>query len=86
MKLTPKKIKKLAEKALKDKPDWKPAKGYKYLEDCEPGTLFSTECGIKGILIECNVNAQVIVTETPSFDKLLLGKKLIASKTEVKSL
>ena len=51
MKLTPKKIKKLVKKALKDKPVWKAAKGYKYLEDCEPGTAFEIEGkGAYGIL------------------------------------
>ena len=88
MRLTPKKIKKLVAKALKDKPIWKAAKGYKYLEDCEPGTMFRTQGGIKGILIECNVNAKVIILDAPSAegDKTLLGTKIIASTTEVKQL
>ncbi len=89
MKLTPKKIKKLVKKALKDKPVWKAAKGYKYLEDCEPGTAFEIEGkGARGVLIECTVNAKVIIYDAPEMenDKSILGTKIIASRTEVKQL
>jgi len=77
--ITPKKIKNLAAKALKDKPIWKPAKGYKYLKDLEPGAIFST--GVcKGILLECDTNAKVIIL---SSDSMTLGKTIIAAETEV---
>ena len=83
-KLTLKKIKKLAEKALKDKPKCKPPKGHVYLEDCKPGDKFEISGKTKGILIECNVNANVIITDVHSDrDTTLLGKKIIASQTEV---
>ena len=49
--------KRLVAKALKDKPKWKPAKGYKYLEDLKEGSLFVTENGTRGVLIECSTNA-----------------------------
>ncbi len=75
--------KRLVAKALKDKPKWKPAKGYKYLEDLKEGSLFVTEGGTRGVLIECSTNAKVIITECSSDD---LGKKIIAAKTEVKEL
>ena len=39
--ITPKKIKNLAAKALKDKPQWKPSKGKIYLKDLEIGEMFS---------------------------------------------
>ena len=75
--------KRLVAKALKDKPKWKPAKGYKYLEDLKEGSLFVTENGTRGVLIECSTNARVIITECHSDD---LGKKIIAAKTEVKEI
>ena len=77
--LTPKKIKNLAIKALKDKPEWKPTKGYKYLEELEPGTMFSTG-SMNGILLECYTNAKVIILESNS---MTLGKTIISAKTEV---
>ena len=76
--------KRLVAKALKNKPKWKPAKGYKYLKDLKLGSLFMTEGGIKGVLIEYNVNAKVIITEC--HDKSDLGKKIIAAETEVKEI
>ena len=77
--ITPKKIKKLAEKALKDKPKWRPPKGYKYLEQLNPGTMFQVGT-IKGILLECHTNAKVIIMESKS---MALGKTIISAKTEV---
>ena len=72
-------------KALRDKPKHTPAKGYKYLKDLKLGSLFQTESGqMRGVLISCNVNATVIITE--SHDKAELGKKLIASHTQVKEI
>ena len=75
--------KRLVAKALKDKPEWKPAKGYKYLKDLKEGSLFVTECGTRGVLIECSTNARVIITECSSDE---LGKKIIAARTEVKEI
>tara|TARA_R110000824_G_scaffold65022_1_gene169706 strand:- start:15654 stop:15908 length:255 start_codon:yes stop_codon:yes gene_type:complete len=77
--ITPKKIKKLAEKALKDKPEWRPAKGYKYLKELEPGTMFSTGT-ITGVLLECHTNAKVIIVEG---DNMPVGKTIIGADTEV---
>ena len=85
MRLTPRKIKNLTIKALKNKPEWKPPPGYKYLKDLEPGSLFQVGT-TGGILIECDINARVIITETVEDDKTLLGKKLISAQTEVKEL
>jgi preprotein translocase subunit YajC len=75
--------KRLVAKALKDKPKWKPAKGYKYLKDLKEGSLFVTEGGLRGVLIECSTNARVIITECSSGE---LGKKIIAAETEVKEI
>jgi len=85
MRLTKRKINNLTKKALKDKPEWKPAKGHKYLKDLELGSLFQVG-DTKGILIECDTNAKVIITETVDDDKTSLGKKLISAQTEVKEL
>jgi|10_taG_2_1085330.scaffolds.fasta_scaffold15001_2 hypothetical protein len=88
MRLSPKKIKNLVAKALKDKPKWKPSKGKVYLKNLEPGDMFEITGGTKGILIECNVNAHVIIIDAYLSDKdrTLLGKKIIASETEVKKI
>ena len=71
-------------KALRDKPKSKPAKGYKYLKDLKLGSVFTTEGGIRGVLIECETNAKVIITEC--CDNSDLGKKIIAAETEVKEI
>ena len=79
----------LATKALKNGPKWKPAKGYKYLKDLEPGTMFMTSGGMKGILLEAEANAKVIIMDVdvhPTNIDYYLGKQIIASKTEVKEL
>jgi hypothetical protein len=77
-------IKKLVTKALKDKPKWKPAKGYKYLKDLKAGSLFVTGSGTRGVLIECDTNARVLITKCNNNDEL--GRKIIAAKTEVKEI
>ena len=74
----------LVKKALKASPKWKPAKGYKYLKDLKLGSLFTTESGMKGVLIGYDTNAKVIITEC--YDNSDLGKKIIAAKTEVKEI
>jgi len=74
----------LAKRALKNKPTWKPAKGYKYLKDLKLGSVFVTESGIRGVLIGSDVNAKVIITECS--DKSDIGKKIIAANTEVKEI
>ena len=74
----------LVKKALRDKPKWKPAKGYKYLKDLKLGSVFITEGGMRGVLIGCETNAKVIITECR--DNSELGKKIIASRTEVKEI
>ena len=77
-------IKLLVRRALRNKPKWKPAKGYKYLKDLKLGSVFVTEGGIRGVLIGCDTNAKVIITEC--YDNFDLGKKIIAAETEVKEI
>ena len=83
-------IAKLATKALKDKFRAKPAKGYKYIKDFIPGSIFQTQSGLKGILIECTVNARVIIVDAPSVQEedvnYYLGKHIIGAETEVKEV
>ena len=80
----------LAIKALKDKPIWKPAPGYKYLKDLEPGAVFLTQAKMKGILIDCFTNAKVIIIDVPDIkpedENYYLGKHIFAAHTEVKEL
>ena len=71
---------KLVEKALKDKPEWKPAKGHQYLKDLEPGDFFTTG-NLTGVLLECNTNAKVIITD--SNNGQAAGKIIIGADTEV---
>ena len=80
---------KLVAKALKDRPKHTPVKGYKYLENCKPGTIWTTQGGIKGVLVDCHTNAKVIIFEVPPYinpedNNYYLGKHIIAAKTEVK--
>ena len=83
-------IKLLVKKALKNGFKTKPSKGYKYLEDLAPGSGFRTPSGMAGILIECNVNAKVLIGDVPQIPskdkKSYLGQKIIAAKTEVKEI
>jgi len=79
----------LATKALKNKPKFKPANGYKYLKNLEPGSMFHTQSGMKGVLIECDANAKVIIMDVnvdPDDKNYYLGKHIISAKTEVKEL
>ena len=87
----PAKTKTLVKRALKNKFKCKPAKGYKYLKNLNPGDRWMTSTGTIGILIECNTNARVIIQEVPSIideddKKYYLGTKTIASETEVKEI
>ena len=77
-------IKRLVNKALKDKPKYRPAKGFKFLKDLKIGSLFATESGMRGVLISCETNATIIVTKSYNSDQL--GKKYISSNTEVKEI
>lgn len=77
--ITLKKIKKLAQKALKDKPECRPADGYKYLEQLNPGAMFQVGT-LKGILLECHTNAKVIIIES---ETMPLGKTIISANTEI---
>ena len=82
------KITTLVKRALKKGFKSKPAKGYKYLKDIPIGSLFETGSGTRGILLDSNVNARVVITETTIREnpESYLGKKIIANNTEVKEI
>ena len=78
----------LVKKALKDKPIFKPSKGYQFLKDVPVGSLFKLSNNTKGILLEISTNAKVHFTDVPSIieedKKSYLGRKIISVHTEVK--
>ena len=87
--VTTAKIKKLVKKALKNKPKWKPAKGYIYLKDLKLGSLFETQSGIRGVLIDNDISSKVIVTDVKCAEEdrdYYLGKHIFAAHTEVKEI
>ena len=87
--VTTAKIKRLVKKALKDKPKWKPAKGYIYLKDLKLGSLFETQSGTKGVLIDNDISSKVIVTSVNCAEEdkdYYLGKHIFAAYTEVKEI
>ena len=72
-----------------DKPEWKPAKGYKYLEDVSVGELVDTDNGLRAVVIEhgeCSTSMLVLKADHhPSEDRqCYLGKHRWAKQTEVK--
>ena len=86
--ITTRRLNNLVKKALKDKPECKPAKGYSYLIDIPIGSLFQISTGTKGILLEVETNAKVHITDVPNIPeeekKSYLGKRLISAHTEAK--
>ena len=84
--MTNKQVDKLVKKALKNGFKSRPAKGMMYLKDLPVGKMFETASGTRGILIECDVNARVIILSSNLNDddsSYHLGKKIIAAKTEI---
>ena len=87
--VTTAKIKRLVKKALGKGFKSKPAKGYKCLKDLELGSLFETQGGTRGVLISCDINAKVIVTDVKCDEEsrgYYLGKQTFAAQTEVKEI
>ena len=64
----------------------KPAPGLMYLKDIPIGKMFETPGGTRGVLIECEINAKVVIlsVDVPDEDRnYYLGKQIIAAETEV---
>ena len=79
-------IERLKKKALKDNFKTKPAPGLMYLKDIQIGKMFETPGGTRGVLIECEINAKVVIlsVDVPDEDRnYYLGKQIIAAETEV---
>ena len=79
-------IERLAKKALKDNFNTKPAPGLIYLKDLPIGKMFETPGGTRGVLIECEINAKVVILDVkvPEEDRqYYLGKHIISGETEV---
>tara|TARA_R110000824_G_scaffold42219_1_gene124576 strand:- start:42 stop:308 length:267 start_codon:yes stop_codon:yes gene_type:complete len=72
-----KKIRNLAEMALKDVPEYKPLDGYSFLEDVPIGTIFTTGT-LEGVKINDSINPVVLV-----YDGEQLGKRSFAGKCEI---
>jgi len=81
------KINKLTEKALKDKPIWKPSNGHKYLKDLKKGSMFQVGNSIKGIYLDSTpTSAKVIILSRNCSEEdksYSLGKQNIANETEI---
>ena len=80
---------KLAQRAMIDKPLWKPAKGFTYLKDVAVGELVDTNSGLKAVVLEhtdCASSVLVLNADNhPSEDRqFYLGKHRWGNKTEVK--
>tara|TARA_R100000808_G_C2152731_1_gene162364 strand:- start:2509 stop:2745 length:237 start_codon:yes stop_codon:yes gene_type:complete len=72
-----------------DKPQWKPAKGYKYLKDVSVGELVDTSSGLRAIVVEhTGCATQVIVLRAdhhPINERAFyLGDQRWSESTEVK--
>ena len=80
---------KLAKAAMIDKPEWKPAKVYKYLKDVNVGELIDTSTGLRGVVLDHTPSStEVLVLKADhhaSEDRqFYLGKHRWATETEVK--
>ena len=89
--ITPRRIRNLANKALKDNFCCEPAAGFVYLETLQSNDLFEVSTGTQGVYLESNdPSSKVIITKTdkiPEDEKqFYLGCRNIANKTEVKIL
>ena len=79
----------LATKALKNKPIWKAAEGFKYIEDVPVGELVDTNSGLRAVVIEqSSVSTSVIVLKADHLHQkergYYLGEHRWGCKTEVK--
>ena len=83
-------INKLTQRALKDKPKWRPAKGFVYLKDVAVGELIDTQGGsLRAVVLDHNSCASSVLVlnadNNTSEDKLFyLGKHRWGNETEVK--
>ena len=82
----------LVKKALKNKPKWKPRKGYVHCAKIKPGEMFKTSNGTEGLHIESSVGRSVVVityspyANTEEDRRYYLGKQNWATTTEVRRI
>ena len=82
--------KELVRKALRNKPKWKPAKGYVHLAKIKKGGTFLTEFGTSGIHLETSpTSSKVIVISCPHANteedkRYYLGIQKWSPNTEVR--
>jgi hypothetical protein len=83
-------IKQLVKKALKDKPKFKPARGYKFLEDINPGTKIITHNKTqKALVLHHTQSSSTVIVYDVTFSEYkdyYLGKHQWGGKTEVKEI
>ena len=89
--ITPRRIKTLVDKALKDGVCCQPAPGLVFLETLKSNDLFEISTGTQGVYLESNdTSSKVIITNanqiTEEDRQFYLGCRNIANKTEVKIL
>ena len=80
---------KLAQRAMIDKPVWKPVKDFTYLKDVTVGELVNTNSGLKAVVLEhteCASLVLVLNADNHSNEdrQFYLGKHRWGNKTEVK--
>jgi hypothetical protein len=85
------KIKKLVDKALKNKPKFKPAKGYKYIKDVNPGIKVTTQSEmLKALVLEHQTGSTTVIVyevkEGTDYNKYYLGRNRWGNDTEVKEI
>ena len=85
------KIKKIVSKALKDKPKFAPAKGYKYIKNVEPGTKVITQSNtLKALVLEHQSGSTTVVVydvkEGTEYSNYYLGRNRWGNNTEVKEI
>jgi len=85
------KIKRIVSKALKDKPKFGPAKGYKYIKDIEPGTKVTTQSNIqKALVLEHQSGSTTVIVydvkEGTEYSGYYLGRNRWSNNTEVKKV
>ena len=83
-------IKRLVKKALKDKPKYRPSKGYKFLENVKPGTKVITHGKMqRALILEHTPSSTTVIVydvEFTDFRDYYLGKHRWGGKTEVKEI
>ena len=86
--ITPRRIKTLVNKALKDGVKSQPAPGFVFLETLKSNDLFEVSTGTQGVYLESNdTSSKVIITKADQIPEderqFYLGYRNIANKTEV---